>query len=249
MKVTDVHLFIPCYLDQVHPEVAMATVTVLRRAGCTVHYDDRQTCCGQPMSNTGCRDDAAKLARRHLDIFAGKTTICPSGSCTSMVRHHYHELGLRLSDGDEATMARTFELAEFLVDVLQVTDLKAKFPHRVALHQSCHGLRELGLGNMSERRDPPKLGAAEILLNKVEGLTLIMPERRDECCGFGGTFAVAEADLSARMGHDRCDQLSQQNAEYMTGNDQSCLMHLDGIRKRRGHGPRGIHLAEILACQ
>jgi L-lactate dehydrogenase complex protein LldE len=245
----DVHLFIPCYLDQVHPEVAMATVTVLRRAGCTVHYDAQQTCCGQPMANTGCRDDAAILARRHLDLFADKTAVCPSGSCTSQVRHHYHDLGLRLSERDEQTMRDTFELGEFLVNVLGVTDLQAKFPHRVALHQSCHGLRELGLGTMSERRDPPKPGPSEILLNKVEDLSLILPERRDECCGFGGTFAVAEADLSARMGHDRCNQLSQHDAEYMTGNDQSCLMHLDGIRKRRGFGQRAIHLAEILACQ
>jgi L-lactate dehydrogenase complex protein LldE len=201
------------------------------------------------MANTGCRDDAAILARRHLDLFADKTAVCPSGSCTSQVRHHYHDLGLRLSERDEQTMRDTFELGEFLVNVLGVTDLQAKFPHRVALHQSCHGLRELGLGTMSERRDPPKPGPSEILLNKVEGLSLILPERRDECCGFGGTFAVAEADLSARMGHDRCNQLSQHDAEYMTGNDQSCLMHLDGIRKRRGFGPRAIHLAEILACQ
>ncbi len=245
----DVDLFIPCYLDQVHPEVAMATVTVLRRAGCTVHYNAQQTCCGQPMSNTGCSTDAAKLARRHLDIFADKIAVCPSGSCTSQVRHHYHDLGMSLSDRDEKTMANTFELGEFLVNVLGVTDLKAKFPHRVALHQSCHGLRELGLGTMSERRDPIKPGPSEVLLNQVEGLSLIIPERRDECCGFGGTFAVSEANLSARMGHDRCDQLSQQDAEYMTGNDQSCLMHLDGIRKRRGRGPKAIHLAEILACQ
>jgi L-lactate dehydrogenase complex protein LldE len=245
----DVHLFIPCYLDQVHPEVAMATVTVLRRAGCTVHYNAQQTCCGQPMANTGCASDAAILGRRHLDLFAGKTTVCPSGSCTSMVRHHYHDLGMSLSKGDEQTMEHTYELAEFLVEVLGVTDLKATFPHRVSLHQSCHGLRELGLGNMSERRDAPKVGAAEALLSKVQGLTLLMPERRDECCGFGGTFAVAEADLSSRMGHDRCDQLAQGDAEYMTGNDQSCLMHLDGLRKRRGRGPKAIHLAEILACQ
>jgi L-lactate dehydrogenase complex protein LldE len=245
----DVHLFVPCYVDQVHPEVAMATVSVLRHAGCTVHFDARQTCCGQPMSNSGCREDAAGLARRHLDLFAGTTSVCPSGSCTSMVRHHFHDLGLRLDHQDEKTLENTFELAEFLVNVLGITDLGARFPHTVALHQSCHGLRELGLGTPSERREPEQLSPSQALLQQVEGLRLVIPERRDECCGFGGTFAVAEADLSARMGQDRCDQLAAGGAEYMTGNDMSCLMHLDGIRRRRNAGPKAIHLAEILACR
>ena len=244
----DVHLFVPCYLDQVYPDVAIATVTVLRKAGCTVHYNPQQTCCGQPMANTGCATDAAVLARKHLDLFAGGVTVCPSGSCTSMVKHHYHDLGLTLSARDERTMADTFELSDFLVNVLKVDRIVASFPHKVALHQSCHGLRELGLGNMSERRDPPSTGPVEHLLRQVDGLELIIPERRDECCGFGGTFAVTEAALSARMGEDRCDQLAAGDAEYMTGNDMSCLMHLDGIRSRRGHGPKAIHLAEILAC-
>ena len=149
---------------------------------------------------------------------------------------------------DEATMANTFELSHFLVNVLGVTDLKARFPHRVSLHQSCHGLRELGLGVMSERRDPPGPGPAEVLLGQVDGLTLVMPQRRDECCGFGGTFAVAEPELSARMGEDRLDQFTQAGAEWITAADFSCLMHLDGLAARRG-GPRALHLAEILASR
>jgi L-lactate dehydrogenase complex protein LldE len=242
----DVQLFVPCYIDQLYPDVAMATATVLRKAGCGVQFDARQTCCGQPMANTGCAADAAALARRHLDLFRGKTTVCPSGSCVSMVSHHYHDLGLSLSVEDEETMARTFDLATFLLEVLGVEDLGARFPHRVALHQSCHGLRELGQGSMSERGGPVVAGAAERLLRRVQGLELLMPERRDECCGFGGTFAVAEKALSARMGQDRCAQLGATGAEYMTGGDMSCLMHLDGVRKRSG-GPKAIHLAEILA--
>jgi L-lactate dehydrogenase complex protein LldE len=242
-----VALFIPCYIDQLYPGVGLATATVLRKAGCTVHFDTRQTCCGQPMANSGCSADAARLARRHLDLFRGQTTVCPSGSCTAMVRHHYaHDLDLRLDDADRETMARTFELGEFLIGTLGIDEVGARFPHSVALHQSCHGLRELGMGSMSERGGQPEPGPVERLLRKVQGLDLRLPERRDECCGFGGTFAVAEDGLSARMGCDRVAQLAATGAEYMTGGDMSCLMHLDGIRARQG-GPKAIHYAEILA--
>ncbi|GDY14864.1 Fe-S oxidoreductase [Planctomycetota bacterium] len=247
-----VHLFVPCYIDQLYPDVAMATATVLIKAGCTVEFDPRQTCCGQPMANSGCAGDAAKLARRHLDLFRGKVTVCPSGSCTSMVRNHYqHGLGLDLNDADRETMANTFELSEFLVDHLGIDDVGARFPHTVAVHQSCHGLRELGLGSMSERGGAVVPSQVERLLRKVRGLTLVLPERRDECCGFGGTFAVAEDGLSARMGQDRCAQLAATGAAYMTGGDMSCLMHLEGIRARlpaAQRGPQAIHFAEILAC-
>src|SRR5688572_17350079 len=142
------------------------------------------------MSNTGCAGDAATLARRHLDIFRGTTTVSPSASCVSQVRHHFHDLGLSLTDEDEKTMSETFELSEFLVERLGVTDFGARFPHKVGLHASCHGLRELGLGSMSELREGDRLSPAEVLLAKVAGLELVRPTRTDECCGFGGTFAV-----------------------------------------------------------
>jgi L-lactate dehydrogenase complex protein LldE len=243
-----VHLFIPCYVDQLYPQVAEATAEVLRRAGCRVEFDERQTCCGQPMSNTGCAGDAAVLGRRHLDIFRGTTSVSPSASCVSQVRHHFHDLGLRLDAEDERTMAETFELSEFLVNRLGVTDFGARFPHRVGLHASCHGLRELGLGDMSERREGARLSPAEVLLRRVAGLELVSPTRRDECCGFGGTFAVAEAGLSARMGRDRCADFAGAGAAYLTATDMSCLMHLDGVSRRAG-GPRALHLAEILVAQ
>lgn len=242
-----VNLFVPCYIDQAHPQVGLAAAAVLRKAGCSVHFDPRQTCCGQPMANTGCRADAATLARRHLDVFRGGVTVCPSGSCVAMVRHHYRDLGLDLSADDEATMASTYELGEFLVGKLGIDDLGASFPHRVALHQSCHGLRELRLGASSERAGGGGPGPAERLLRRVAGLTLLLPERRDECCGFGGTFAVAEAALSVRMGEDRCTQLAATGADYVTATDVSCLMHIGGVGTRRG-GPKPIHLAEILAA-
>jgi len=244
-----INLFIPCYVDQLYPQVGKATVAVLRRAGCTVHFNPSQTCCGQPMANSGCVQDAATLARRHLDIFRGGTTVCPSGSCTSMVRNHYAHLPIALNAEDEGTCARTYELGEFLVNVLGVDDLHAHFPHVVALHQSCHGLRELGNGSMSERGGAKSPSATERLLGKVQGLSLKKPKRPDECCGFGGTFAVAEPVLSTRIGQDRVDDLESTGAEFMVAGDMSCLMHLDGIRSRQKHGPRAIHLAEILAAQ
>jgi L-lactate dehydrogenase complex protein LldE len=242
-----INLFVPCYIDQAYPRVGLATATILKRAGCEVRFDPRQTCCGQPMANTGCSRDAASLARRHLDVFRGGTTVSPSGSCVSMVRHRYRELGLVLSAEDEETMANTFELSEYLVDQLGIEEVGSRFPHRVALHQSCHGLRELRLGPSSERADGAGPGPAERLLRKVAGLELVFPERRDECCGFGGTFAIAEAALSVRMGEDRCEQLAATGAQYVTGIDVSCLMHLGGVAARRG-GPQVIHLAEILAA-
>ena len=243
-----VALFLPCYVDQVRPEVAMATVSVLRKAGCTVRFDARQTCCGQPMANAGCTTDAAALARRHLDVFRGTTSVSPSGSCVAMVRRHYGELGMTLDSDDQRTCARTFELAEFLVEVLGVTDLGASFAHRVAIQRSCHGLRELGQGRMSERMDPPRASALEQLLSHVRGLILVEHPRVDECCGFGGAFAVDHCHTSVSMGADRCQGFDAAGAEYVTGGDASCLLHLDGVRARRGLAMKTIHVAEILAC-
>ena len=244
MGVT-VQLFVPCYVDQLYPQVAEATAAVLRQAGCDVRFDARQTCCGQPMSNSGCAADAAKLARRHLDIFRGTVSVSPSASCVSQVRNHFDGLALKLDESDHQTMSNTFELSEFLVNRLGKTEFGARFPHKVGLHASCHGLRELGLGSMSERRAGVVVSPAELLLRKVAGLELVPPTRPDECCGFGGTFAVAEAGLSARMGRDRCADFAQAGAAFITATDMSCLMHLDGVSARNG-GPRAVHLAEIL---
>ena len=245
-----VGLFVPCYVDQLAPQVAWATVRVLEHAGCRVHYDPDQTCCGQPFLNMGAAADAARLAERHLERFSPYDTIvCPSGSCVATVRHRFPEIGVG-TEGDGARQrAATFELAEFLTDELGQLDLGARFPHRVAVLQSCHGLRDLGLGPGSETGPgaPQRRDAVGDLLAAVDSLELVTPQRSDDCCGFGGTFAVKFPLVSTRMGRARLDDFASAEAEYVTGTDVSCLLHLEGIRAHTGVGPKPIHLAEILA--
>lgn len=244
-----VGLFVPCYVDQLAPAVAEATVAVLERAGCTVDYDPEQTCCGQPFSNLGLADEARRLARAHLERFARHDAIvAPSASCVATVRRHYGGLGVGADAAGRRVRERTFELTEFLVRELGKTQLGARFPHRVALLASCHGLRELGLGTPSEAVGAArKPGATELLLAAVAGLDLLHPSR-DECCGFGGAFSVELPEVSARMGRARLADLAGTGAEYVTATDVSCLLHLDGLRRREGAGPRAIHVAEILAA-
>ncbi len=246
----NVALFVPCYVDQLAPEVAWATLRVLERAGCRVHYDPLQTCCGQPFLNLGARREAKRLAERHLARFAeADAVVCPSASCVATVRRRYAELGAGFVPDAERQTQRTFELGEFLVRELGQTKHGARFPYRVALLQSCHGLRELGLGRPSEHG--PDAAAepspADLLLAAVEGLELVSSVRPDECCGFGGAFSVTHPELSGRMGRARLRACADAGAEYVTSTDLSCLLHLDGIRRREGFGPRAIHLAEILA--
>jgi L-lactate dehydrogenase complex protein LldE len=243
----EVGLFVPCYVDQLAPRVALAAADVLERAGCRVVYEPAQTCCGQPLSNLGAAREAARLARAHLARFARfDAVVCPSASCVATVRAHFGELGVGLDDAGRRARERTFELGEFLVRRLGRTDLGARFPHRVALLESCHGLRELGLGAPSEALARGDGGPIRALLRSVAGLELLLPER-DECCGFGGAFAVEFPGLSARMGEARSRELAATGAEFVTSTDWSCLAHLDGLRRRGVPGPRPIHLAEILA--
>jgi len=245
-----VGLFIPCYVDQLAPAVGEATVAVLERAGCTVDYDPKQTCCGQPFWNLGLADEAARLARAHLERFARHdAVVCPSASCVATVRRHYGTLGVGNDQAGHRARERTFELSEFLVRELGCTDLGARFPHKVALLASCHGLRELGLGRPSEAAGVPnEPGPTEQLLRAVAGLEVLTPSR-DECCGFGGAFSVEFPELSGRIGKARLTDLAATGAEFVTATDTSCLLHLDGIRRRGGSGPRAIHLAEILASR
>jgi L-lactate dehydrogenase complex protein LldE len=243
-----VALFVPCYVDQLAPEVAWATLRVLERAGCRVRYDPAQTCCGQPFLNLGATEEAKRLAERQLARFGdAEAVVAPSASCVATVRHRYAGLGA-CAPGDARTR-RTFELSEFLVRELGKVALGARFPYRVAVLQSCHGLRELGLGTPSERGPglPAEASPTEQLLRAVEDLTLVAAERPDECCGFGGAFSVTHPTLSGRMGRARLRAFADAGADYVTGTDVSCLLHLDGIRRREGFGPRAIHLAEILA--
>lgn len=242
--MTRIGLFIPCYIDQFYPQVGKACWELLGKLGCSVDYPLEQTCCGQPMANTGCEENARSTYQHFVRTFGDYDyVVTPSGSCAYHVRKHYDLL--EQTPGVEAVRQRTLELSEFLVDVLGVDALDSHFPHRVALHQSCHGLRGLRLGPDSEIADnrPNKIGQ---LLGLVDGLELVELARADECCGFGGTFAVAQAPLSVKMGKDRLNDHQQAGAEVVTASDMSCLMHLEGIIRRENRPLRVLHLAEIL---
>lgn len=234
-----VALFIPCFVDQLSPEVGLDTVRVLRRVGYDVDFPEAQTCCGQPAFNTGYWNDALPLAERFVRIFSSaEAVVCPSGSCTTMVRNFYPELLASRPLRAEAVRLgqRVFELSEFLVKVAKVTDIGATFPHRVTLHDSCHALRELHLK-----------GEPRELLRHVRGLELVELPYGEECCGFGGTFATKYGMISAAMGETKVGNIEVSGAEYVTALDSSCLMHIDGILRRRASQARTIHLASILA--
>lgn len=240
-----VGLFIPCYIDQLYPQVGISTLKVLEHFGVDVEYPESQTCCGQPMANTGCTNEVAPLAKRFLDIFKGyDAVVCPSGSCVSMVTHHYDEY---FSDNPEyeELKTKTYEFCDYLTNVLEIKTLSGRFPHKVGLHQSCHGLRELRLASSSEVMGPP-FGNVRVLLESIEGVELSQLQRPDECCGFGGTFAVAEEAVSCMMGEDRVHDHEQAGTEVLTALDMSCLMHLDGIIRRQKKPIRVMHISEIL---
>jgi L-lactate dehydrogenase complex protein LldE len=240
-----VGLFIPCYVDQLYPHVGLATYRVLNQLGLDIEFPEEQTCCGQPMANSGCADETQPLAERFLRVF-GKYdhVVAPSGSCVSMVRNHYAQW-LEGQPGFDHLRASTFELCEYLVDVVGVTKVDGDFPRKVGLHMSCHGLRELQLGRSSEKM-VPAFNKARQLLAQLKEIELIELTRPDECCGFGGTFAVNEEAVSSLMGRDRIADHLQGGAEVITGFDVSCLMHLEGIIRRENTRMRVMHIAEIL---
>ena len=246
MRSMRVGLFIPCYIDQFYPQVGLATVRVLEHFGTTVEFPTEQTCCGQPLANVGLADDARPLASRFVELFhAYDYVVGPSGSCISMIRNHYADL-----IGNEPRYVdlqrKTFELCEFLVDVLGVSEIPARFPHRVGIHQGCHGLRELRLGSSSEMVGE-SFNKMRSLLASLEGIELTQLERPDECCGFGGTFAVAEEAVSCMMGRDRVADHERAGTDVLTSTDMSCLMHLEGLIRREGKPIRVKHIAEIFA--
>jgi len=237
-------LFIPCYIDQFYPQVGIATLELLEKQGLEVFYPQEATCCGQPMANSGCESDGLGAMELFVEAYAAcDYIVMPSGSCALHVREHF---GL-LADTEAVhhVRARTYELCAFLVDVLEREALGARFPHRVGLHLSCHGQRGLRLAQSSELVAPP-FSKMRRLLARVEGLELVDLDLTDECCGFGGTFAVAEAALSAKMGRDRIDDHRRHGAEVITAGDMSCLMHLEGLIRREQLPLRVKHIAEIL---
>lgn len=251
LNTTSVHsmrvgLFIPCYIDQFYPDVGLATVDILEKQGLTVDFPAEQTCCGQPMSNTGCTDAARPLAKRFVEIFADYDyVVSPSGSCTAMVRHHYHDL-LPHDAAYEKVQKNSFELCEFLHDVLGLRQWDGDFPYRVGIHQSCHGLRELRLEGSSEEM-LTRPGKVRGFLQSLRGIQLSELSRADECCGFGGTFAVAQEAVSVMMGEDRLADHKQAGTDVLTATDMSCLMHLEGLVRRQKMPVAIMHVAEILA--
>ena len=239
-----VGLFIPCYIDQFYPGVGIATLELLKKLGCDVGFPLNQTCCGQPMANSGFARLSDGCDKNFVKNFTGYDYIVgPSGSCVLHIKDHLHDD--TNEEAAEKIRSNIYELTEFLVDVLKIDTIEASFPYKVGLHNSCHGQRGLGLSSMSERV-LPLFSKPEILLNKVKGIQLLKPLRNDECCGFGGTFSVFEEAVSVRMGQDRVKQHEANNVDYITGVDVSCLMHMEGILRRQGSKIKTIHIAEIL---
>jgi L-lactate dehydrogenase complex protein LldE len=240
-----VALFIPCFIDAFFPEVGIATLELLERFGCEVVYPLDQTCCGQPMANNGCEDDAAGAEALFVKNFTGYDYIvAPSGSCIHHVRDHF--TAIEQTEDVKRVRANAYELVEFLHDVLKVDAFPwAEFPHKIGLHNSCGTLRGLRTAKMSEINEP-YFSKPMDLLNKVKGIEFVTPKRPDECCGFGGTFSVFEEPVSAKMGYDKVADHKNAGAEYIVSADSSCLMHQKGCAGRMGLEIRFIHIAQIL---
>lgn len=239
-------LFIPCYVDALYPEVGVATYKLLKSLGLDVAYPLDQTCCGQPMANAGFENMAGKIADSFDEKFAGfDYVVAPSASCTAFVKL-YHP---RLAKGHHEclTSKKIMDVVEFIHDIVKPSSLKARFPHVVSVHNSCHGVRELGLSSPSER-NVPQFNKIIDLLRMVDGITIREPERKDECCGFGGMFSVEEPDVSTRMGEDKIARHMATGAEYITGPDSSCLMHMQGIARKENKPIKFIHVVQILAA-
>ena len=234
---------VTCVNDAMFPETGRAVVSLLRRLDVDVDFPEAQTCCGQPMVNTGYLDEAVPAVRAFVRAFDGyDAVVTPSGSCAGCARHQ-HGIVARRADDPALTEAvarigpKVYELSEFLVDVLGVVDVGAYFPHRVTYHPTCHSLRMLGVGDRPRR-----------LLAAVRGLRLVDLPRSEECCGFGGTFAVKNADTSVAMAADKARHVRETGAEVLVAGDNSCLMNIGGLLSRQRSGVRVMHLAEVLAA-
>lgn len=236
MPAGRVALFVTCIADQVFPKAGMAVVEVLERLGYEVDFPTAQTCCGQPAFNSGYREEARKVARHFLDVFAdAEYVVVPSGSCACMISHHFAELfpeeTLRLE-------SRVWEFSKFLLEVAGADDVGARFEEVVTYHDSCHALRELGV------KDGPRL-----LLSKVRGLSLHEMDAAEECCGFGGTFSIKFPEVSGGMARSKIESILKTGASTVVSIDSSCLMQLQGALLRSGSSVRTMHLAEVLASR
>jgi L-lactate dehydrogenase complex protein LldE len=240
-----VALFVTCVADQVFPDTASATVRVLEAAGVEVVFPELQTCCGQPALTAGEPEAAIRLARHHLEVFGAldpaeiDAIVTPSGSCAAMVCHHYPDLVVEQQTEAERLAARTFELTQYLVDVLGVVDIGARLDPgtTVTVHDACHGMRNLGLGGQARK------------LIEAAGGTLVEMTEADTCCGFGGVFSFAFPEVSTRLADAKLGHSATTSARYMVSGDLACLMHLDGRRRKVGpaSAPQPIHIADLLA--
>ncbi len=237
-----VSLFVTCIVDQLFPKIGLAMADVLERAGWKVDFPEAQTCCGQPAFNTGYRAEAAEVARHFLGVFRdAEYVVVPSGSCTAMIAHHYEELFreepemLALA---QAIKPRVWEFSQFLLEVATVEDTGARLEEVVTFHDSCHGLRELGI------KDGPRR-----LLSHVRGLELREMDLAEECCGFGGTFSVKFPEVSGGMARTKIESILRTGARTVVGVDASCLMQIEGSLSRAGLDVRTMHLAEVLASR
>jgi L-lactate dehydrogenase complex protein LldE len=236
-------LFVPCFIDTFYPEVGIATLELLEKLGLDVSYPFNQTCCGQPMGNSGFTAECLAVERLFVDNFAGfDAIVCPSASCTNEVRNKFG-----VDDaGAREVRSRTYELVEFLHDVIGLDHLPpAVFPHKVTLHNSCTALRSL------DHEPPPEMNVPfhskpRALLARVDGLSVVETERSGECCGFGGTYSVTEEAVSARMGLDKVTRQQKTGATYVVSADMSCLMHQQGCAARAGIDLHYLHIAQIL---
>ena len=240
MESTKVTLFVQCLVDAVQPQVGDAMVAVLERIGLTLDCATDHTCCGQPAYNSGYTRAARTAARRFIEIFepAG-TIVCPSGSCVHMVRRHYPDLFAdepHWRSRAQAVAARTFEFTEYIVDVLKLDDVGARYPGRVTYHDSCHLLRGLGVQEQPRR-----------LLRRVAGLELVEMKDSDYCCGFGGAFAINYPDISGAMVYDKVDKIMAAGVDTVVGCDTGCLLNIAGAASRRGLKLKTLHIAEVLA--
>jgi L-lactate dehydrogenase complex protein LldE len=241
-----VGLFIPCYVNAVYPEAGEATYKLLTYFGVDVEYPLKQTCCGQPMANGGFEKKAVPLAEQFEKLF-GKFdyVVAPSASCAAFVKENYPRLlgGKHLCK----TGGKIYELCEFLHDILKVKEIPGTFAHKVSVHNSCHGVRELLLSSASEL-NIARYSKIKHLLSMVKGIEVFEPQKVDECCGFGGMFAIEEASVSVCMGQDKIANHLKTGAEYITGADSSCLMHMQGVARREKTSVKFIHVSQILAA-
>lgn len=234
-----VHVFIPCFIDQLYPDAGFNTIKVLERAGCTVHYNANQTCCGQPAFNAGYWGESREICNKFMDDFSDASYIVmPSASCAGFVKNYFPKIFDNAANNKNINSFKTkvFELSDFLVNEMKVVDLGAKFKGIATYHDSCAALRECNI-----KSEPRKL------LEKVAGLELIEMNDNETCCGFGGTFAVKFEDISVAMGEQKVQHIIDSKADFLISTDLSCIMHIDGVIKKKNYPIKSMHLADVLA--